>query len=525
MGVAIIYASNVVRRASLLLLVFVAGTASLATEFGASRLLAPYFGDSLYVWGVLIGLVLIYLSVGYVIGGRIADRWPRAQVLYQLTAVAGLWIAIIPLVAYPILLASLQGFATLSAGLVLSTLISVVLLFAVPVILLGCVSPFAIRLLLRDVASGGNTAGFVYALSTSGSIVGTFLPVFWLIPTFGTRATLIGFGVVLLLASALGLVSSPRRSIIAIALAAIVVTAGLLTGHGIKPPEQGRLLYERESAYNYIQVVQVGNEVQLILNEGQAVHSIYDPNTLTTRGYWDDMLLAPSFRPAQSTTPRPQKVAILGMAGGTVARQYVAGFGRGVQITGVELDPAIVQVGYRYFHLGDAHANVVVQDARYWLATRPADDKYDVIMVDAYRQPYIPFHLTTEQFFQLAREHLAPGGVIVVNVGRTDTDYRLVDAIASTMRPVYDNVYLLDPPQYLNTLVFGTTENTSLDDVDHNIQLARGALLGQVASDVLSENTIRPSPYHETPFTDDVAPVENLIDSIILDVATGREKE
>jgi predicted membrane-bound spermidine synthase len=513
------------QRGALLGLVFVAGAASLATEFGASRLLAPYFGDSLYVWGVVIGLILIYLSVGYVVGGRIADRWPRSSLLFQIVGAAGLWIALIPLVSYPILLKALEGFATISAGLVLSTLVSVVLLFAVPVIMLGCVSPFAIRLLLRNVESGGNTAGFVYALSTGGSILGTFLPVFYLIPTFGTRATLIGFGVVLLVAAALGMIARPRRAVIGVVLAAAVVAASALFPHGIKPPERGALLYERESAYNYIQVVREGSEVQLILNEGQAVHSIYDPHSLTTRGYWDDMLLAPSFRPAQSRAPAPRKVAVLGMAGGTVARQYVAGFGRGVAITGVELDPAIVNVGYRYFDLAGAHANVVVQDARYWLATRPADDKYDVILVDAYRQPYIPFHLTTEEFFRLARSHLTPGGVLVVNVGRTATDYRLVDAIASTMRPVYDNVYLLDPPVYQNTLVYGTTEPTTMDDITHNIGLARGPLLGPVATDALAQQTIRPSPYHARPFTDDLAPVENLINSIIFDVATGRDQE
>src|SRR5881296_143693 len=111
--------ASVRSRALLLTLVFIAGMASLAVEFGAARLLAPYFGSSLYVWGVLIGLILIYLSAGYVIGGRLADRHPRAEVLYQLTAWAGLWIGLIPLVSYPILLVSQQGFATLSAGLVL----------------------------------------------------------------------------------------------------------------------------------------------------------------------------------------------------------------------------------------------------------------------------------------------------------------------------------------------------------------------------------------------------------------------
>src|ERR1700730_8410258 len=192
-------------RRLLLPLVFVSGMASLAVEFGASRLLAPYFGTSLYVWGVLIGLVLIYLSIGYVIGGRLADRRPSADLLFQLTAWAGLWIGLIPLIAYPILLESQQGFASLSVGLVLGTLLAVVLLFAVPVILLGCVSPFAIRLLLKDVRSGGNTAGAIYALSTGGSILGTFLPVFWLIPTFGTRPTMIMFSVALLGLSVLGL--------------------------------------------------------------------------------------------------------------------------------------------------------------------------------------------------------------------------------------------------------------------------------------------------------------------------------
>src|SRR3977135_2114470 len=133
--------------------------ASLGVEFGASRLLAPYFGTSLYVWGVLIGLILVYLSIGYVIGGRLADRYPRAEGLFQIPGGPALWIGLIPVVSYPILLESQQGFATVSAGLVLGTLLAVIALFAVPVILLGCVSPFAIRLLLQDIATPGSPAG------------------------------------------------------------------------------------------------------------------------------------------------------------------------------------------------------------------------------------------------------------------------------------------------------------------------------------------------------------------------------
>src|SRR4030088_3361252 len=265
----------------LLPLVFVSGMASLGVEFGASRLLAPYFGTSLYVWGGLIGLILIYLSVGYVIGGRLADRHPRDELLYQLTAWAGLWIGLIPLVSYPILLASQQGFRDLSVGLVAGTLLAVGLLFAVPVVLLGCVSPFAIRLLLKDVETGGNTAGRVYALSTAGSILGTFLPVFWFIPSYGTRPTLEGFGLTLVVISVIGL--WPRRKLYAF-FALAVILAWVFLPSGIKPPQVGKLIYEKESAYHYIQVVQVGTKTELILNEGQVVHSIYDSKNLLTRG-------------------------------------------------------------------------------------------------------------------------------------------------------------------------------------------------------------------------------------------------
>ncbi|HLQ15639.1 MAG TPA: fused MFS/spermidine synthase [Candidatus Eisenbacteria bacterium] len=504
-------------RRTLLPLVFVSGMASLGVEFGASRLLAPYFGTSLYVWGVLIGLILIYLSAGYVIGGRLADRHPRDDVLYQITAWAGLWIGVIPLVSYPILIASQQGFKELSVGLVAGTLLAVVLLFAVPVILLGCVSPFAIRLLLKDVETGGNTAGRVYALSTAGSILGTFLPVFWFIPTYGTRPTLVGFGLALIAMSVAAL--WPRRRWYA-AFGIAVILAWVLLPSGIKPPAAGTLLYEKESAYHYIQVIQVGTKTELILNEGQAVHSIYDSQNLLTRGPWDYMVIADSFQPAQAKEPQPKSVAILGLAGGTAARQYTAAFGQQVQITGVEIDPDILDVAHRYFHLDEPNVHPVASDARYWLNTRAG--QYDVIIMDAYRQPYIPFHLTTREFFSEVRGHLNPGGVAVVNAGRTATDYRLVDAIASTMAAVYPNVFLVDVPEFANTLVYGSTQPVTVDEVRHNLGLVNEPLARTVADSALAEGNLRVSPYHGQVFTDDLAPVERLIDQIIFGYVSGR---
>jgi len=388
----------------------------------------------------------------------------------------------------------------------------------VPVILLGCVSPFAIRLLLQDVATGGNTAGAVYALSTAGSILGTFLPVFWFIPTFGTRPTLIGFSLALLALSVAGL--WPKRKIFAV-LGIAVIAAGVYLGTiGIKPPQTGRLLYEKESPYSYIQVVQAGSRTELILNEGEAVHSIYDPTQPTTGGPWDYMLLADCFRPAQQTEPRPLDVAIIGLAGGTSARQFHLAYGDSVRQVGVEIDPDILAAAYRYFHLGEANVTPVVQDGRYWLATD--HHRYDVIVMDAYRQPYIPFHLTTREFFQQARDHLKPGGVAVVNAGRTKSDFRLVGAVASTMAAVYPSVFLVDVPDYTNTLIYGSTEPITKADIEHNLALAQEPLVEQVAASAESDGNLRLSPYRGQVFTDDLAPVERLIDQIILSFVTGK---
>src|SRR5712691_7465126 len=445
---------------------------SLAVEFGAARLLAPFFGTSLYVWGVLIGLVLIYLSAGYVIGGRLADRRPDEMLLYQITAWAGLWIGVILLVSYPILLASQQGFRELSIGLVGGTLLGVMLLFA--------------------------------------------LPVFWFIPTYGTRPTLEAFGLVLVLFSVAAM--WPRKRFYA-AFAILVILAWIFLPSGIKPPEAGTLLTERESAYNYIQVVQSGTVTELILNEGQAIHSVYDSTDNLTHGYWDYLLVANAFQPAQPSATSPRSLAILGLAGGTTARQYRLAYGDSVDITGVEIDPAILAIGHQYFHLGDARAHEVTSDARYWIATQAGN--YDVIVLDAYRQPYIPFHLTTKEFFAQVRQHLNPGGVAAVNVGRTSTDYRLVAAIASTMAAVYTNVFVIDDKSFNNTLVYGTTEKTTLDDIRHNLAQVSAPLASDAAQEALLPGRLLPSPYNGQVYTDDLAPVEQLIDEIIFSYVTG----
>jgi spermidine synthase len=215
----------------------------------------------------------------------------------------------------------------------------------------------------------------------------------------------------------------------------------------------------------------------------------------------------------------PRSAAFLGLAAGTAARQYRLAFGDRVDITGVEIDPEILAVGHRYFHLDEAHAHEIVADARYWLDTQAGH--YDVVVLDAYRQPYIPFHLTTKEFFQQVKAHLNPGGTVAVNVGRTATDYRLVEALASTMSAVFPSVLLVDDPNYTNTVVYASSSAVTVDDVIHNLKQVSAPLATEAAKSALQEGNLRASRYHGQVYTDDLAPIEQLIDEIIFGYLTG----
>ena len=497
------------RRQLLLPLAFTGGLASLGIEFSAVRLLAPFFGQSLFIWGTLIGLILIYLTIGYYAGGRLADRRPSPTLLFQLTAAAALWTAAIPIASRPILSVAQTGFVQISVGLVLGSLISVIVLFAVPVILLGMVSPFVIRLRIRQLETAGNAAGAVYALSTLGSILGTFVPVFWLIPSFGTRATIFILAFLLGLISAAGLYQSGRRRLYVLIPVVIVVLA-VFSGGAIRAAAYGVRVYETESAYNYIQVVRTGTETQLLLDEGTAVHSIYDPTTLYTHGYWDDVLLAPYFGSGRV----PSRIALVGLAGGTVARQFTAIDGP-IPIDGVELDGKIVDVGRRYFAMTEPNVHVTVADGRYWMATQAG--RYDVILVDAYRQPYIPFYLTTREFFESAKAHMAPDGVLAINVGRTTTDHRLVDALSGTLNAVFPRVFVIDTNvRFTNSVIYATSAPVSVDEFRARAQAETNPRLLPIIAEALQTGNLRQAAPNGIVFTDDLAPVERLIDEIIL---------
>ena len=482
------------RRLSLL--VFGAGTGTLAMEISASRLLAPYFGSSTIVWANLIGLVLLALSLGYWVGGKVADRRPSPRLLGQLVVASGLIVAAIPFITDPILDVASEGLDELSAGAVIGSFFATLLLFAPPVFLLGMVSPFAVRLAVDDVATAGQTAGRLYALSTAGSLLGTFLPALVTIPLIGTQRTMLASAVVLVASGSLLL---GRRWLVLVA--AVVVLLAIPPG-AIRGGEG--LVFEDESRYQFVRVTENDGVRRLYLNEGVAVHSVWRADAVLTGGVWDTFLTVPLLLERE-----PVRAAILGNAGGTVARAFGT-FYPATDVDGVEIDPVVTDVAFRWFGLGDnRRVHAYDEDARPFL--RRTDERYDLIYVDAYHQPYVPFYLATKEFFELVRSRLRPGGLVALNVATVPGDRQLVEELSGTLATVVPDVRIW-PALEFNTLVIGLTASTDA------VRRAPDVRLDELAALMRSQlsEPVRPS---SDPWTDDHAPVEWVTDQMIIQYA------
>ncbi len=304
---------------------------TLAVEMLASRLLGIVFGTSNLVWANVIGLILLYLTVGYFIGGRWADRSPYRSTFYRILVWGAFLSALIPLVSRPVLIAAAGAVSGIEAGLAIGSFLSVMLLFSIPVTLLGAVSPFAIRLAVSEISDAGKVSGQIYAISTLGSMVGAFAPVLFLIPMLGTISTFLLFGGILYTVGFIGLWHCDRAKALRMLWMPVVIgVLAVLTLNGqLRPPVAGAtLLYEDESAYNYIQVQEDANGTRsLYLNEGQGVHSLWNPDDYLFRGTWDFFLSAPYFNAPPHSPEEVESVLIVGLAAGTIARQYIKVYG------------------------------------------------------------------------------------------------------------------------------------------------------------------------------------------------------
>lgn len=489
------------RVGTLFLRVFVFGTgaAVMSVEFGAQRLIAPFFGSSQIVWGTLIGLILLALTGGYALGGRLADRYPSPVPLGILVLAAGVYVGVLPTMARPLLSAMVAGLLATPGGVVLLTFAGVAVLFVPPVAALGAASPYAVRLAIDSTQTAGTRTGSLYAWSTFGSIAGTFLAVFVMIPDLGVRETLWLSSAVLII---LGAIASGRR--LPSVLLLVPLVAGLTAPSLLKPVPH--LLAEVETPYQFAQVYRTGDEVALSVNDAAGIQSVYTPHRLTGM-YYDDFLTLPFYFPVQ----RPIPALLIGMAAGTIptliardVRPY-----RRVILTGVEIDPALTALGYRYFHLRRSAARVIHADGRVYLeGTR---DSYDLIMIDAYNNEiYIPFALSTREFFALCRTHLNPGGILALNVNAISAHAGLLEAFERTLKTVFPHVAIARAGGAYNYLLVASVKPLAAPSPDAMPQFLRPV----ARSLITGWQTPHPGP--DLVLRDDKAPVEALTDAMIL---------
>lgn len=491
-------------------LVFAVGLSTLGAEIAATRLLAPFFGTSTVIWANTIAVVLLALSAGYKLGGTLADRRPSPYALCVCVLVGSGLLAVVPFIAHPFLSLSVDAFDEVSVGAFAASLFGTLVLVAVPLLLLGTVSPWATRIKLDAVEDAGSVSGRLYAISTIGSLVGVFFVALWSIEAIGSQRTFLVLALLPALVAAVSILD-PRALIVPVALgAALLIPPGTT-----KPPEDGdRVLYERETPYQYARVIEQEDGDRLLeLNEGQAIHSLWRRDTVLTGGYWDGFLTMPF---ATGSGRPPARVAALGTAAGTVPRAYAQYYPQTV-IDAVDIDPELFKIGHRYFGLQTRpQLREHTQDARPFL--RQNEGPYDAIFVDAYRQPYIPFYLTTKEFFELVRSRLAPGGSVIVNIGHPNDSPALEEAMSATMGAVFKHV-VRDPIRSQNSLVMASDTPLTAGGIANAPVSSDLQTLAQDSAARL-EGPLRGG----TVFTDDRAPVEWLIDASIVSYAAEENR-
>jgi spermidine synthase len=500
----------------LLFTVFVSGMTTLAAELAAGRLIGNVFGTSNLVWASIIGLILIYLTLGYFLGGKWADKNPTPGAMYRILAWGAFTIGLVPYIAGPVLKFAATGFEALAVGVMAGSFIAVLILFSVPITLLGAISPFAIRLSVDDTSKAGQISGQIYAISTLGSFIGTFLPTLVTIPTVGTKLTFFGFGMFLLIVALVGLAkfASPREMLkLGWMPVLLAIVAVLSAGQSLK--NSSGQVYETESAYNYIQVQQQNGYTLLKLNDGQGIHSMYHPDTLNYGGPWEQFLVGPYFY-ANRKPQDVKRMAIVGLAAGTAARQASAVYGD-IPIDGFELDDQIVEVGEKYFGMNLPNLTVHIGDGR--LNLERSEAKYDIIGVDAYRPPYIPPHMTTQEFFGIVALHLTDDGVLTINVGSVPGDRRLIDGLATTIATQFASIHIMDIPGTLNTMIFATKQPTTRENFTANlVALAGDPNTHPLLLSAMSSTYANFKDGYETTtvFTDDLAPIEWIVNDMVV---------
>lgn len=506
---------------------FFAGTAVMAVELGASRLLAPYFSSSQIVWTIIIGTIMIAMALGNIWGGRSADRNPDPDKLYMRLIIAAIWIAAIPLVGKYIILgiSAVLVFTVNNNFLILAGFIACMVIFVFPLFLLGTVTPSLVKYTVESLDDSGKTVGTLGAFNTIGSIIGTFMPTFVTIPAVGTSITFLIFSGILLVLGLVYFFSKKKKGKACAAATVLFVLCGIFGNSDSFAFWEKNLVYEGESIYNYLQVKETDDSVILSTNVLFGVQSIMKKDDSLTGMYYDYALAAPVM--AGIAERGEGDILILGMGTGTYAKQCMKYFDN-INVEGVEIDQKITDLAREYFELPDA-VNVTTYDGRAYL--QAIDDKYDVIMVDAYQDITIPFQMSSIEFFTMVKEHLKDNGVMVVNMNmHSEEEGNINDYLSDTIANVFPHVFTVNVKGATNRELFATLNEDAAEylkmsaDVnsEHNKDYVAEINNEELAAMIrIVDAGLTAYEKGEYLLTDDKAPVEllgmSVIDGLIQD--------
>ncbi|MBI4159792.1 fused MFS/spermidine synthase [Candidatus Wolfebacteria bacterium] len=498
---------------------FLAGLSVMAIELAAARLLAPYFGTSIFVWTNLIAVVLTGLSAGYYFGGKLADQSPKVATLSIIMAIAGILFTVVPWIAKP-LAYFLDQITTRggTTGIIMGSLAASIILFGAPMAFLGAVSPLIIKIRTLGNAKIGEVAGSIFAISTVGSIIGTFLPALWLIPTIGTRLTISIFAIALLGTGLLGL-GLRSTVIVIIGIAAV----GSVAMNAVPIKTTVGAIYEDESSYQYIQIIdrQAGAVRQMRFDGGAGSQSVAvythargsagvgAKDQILTSAYFDYYNLLPAARDGKD-----KNILLIGVAGGTIIKQLEHFWGTRIATDAVELDPRVIVLAQEYFNLKTKNS-IHTADGRMFL--RRNEKAYDIIIVDAYSREYhIPWTLATKEFWELARSRLTPNGVLSMNMAvfeESPEKSKILEAITNTLAASFPYLYRAEVTAHRsggNYMIMGANEEIDFNALESRL---RDQALQSLIPTLTRAERINYNP-HGIVLTDDRAPVEQITKAV-----------
>ncbi len=408
------------------------GAVLMALEMVSSRILAPHFGSSVYVWGSIIGVFLAAMSIGYFWGGKLADRQPTLAVLGRLVLAAGLAQTLVLLAGARIVAA----LGDLTGGSPTGTLIATTLLFGPPTAFLAAVSPYAVRLATSDLQLLGGTAGHLYALSTGGSLVGTLGATFVLIPYLDLESILRLLLAVTAVTAIAAMLSRPRQERLSLALGGSLLLLAAVPG--TMTQEAGlELLANRITPYQSLRVSE-SDGVRFLHSDG----TIHAAVIIDSREPWLDYTRQAGA--ALLIEPELDSFLVLGMGGGSVGT-YLQQRVPGMRLDLVDIDPAIPELARELMFFEESERTAVhVDDGRRFLSGKP-DARWDYIYVDTYIGHSIPFHLSTVEFFREAKRHLNPGGVLGLNL-ISNLENPFAQGIVRSISSVFDKFYVFVVP-------------------------------------------------------------------------------